>query len=317
MDRTEIENHILRHYYFCLEEGISSPVNVLTDKIPGANKSLFENAMEKMEKSGFLRDLHPGYYADITGLGMREAETRDLIPKERVELNYLVRFQILDFTAKAEDDLESDGWAEIDELELDVEPGHCGLDFNLVFLKDLGLITGESGQYYRITESGLRNLNKWRGQFRFQSEYERISNLAPQTRGREFEKLVTEIVKFAGWEAEHNVQTSFEQMDVVIHKGREFYLIECKWEKEPVESAVVNELLGKLSKRTLTNGILFSMSGFSSGVDKNVESLTGTKAILLFGEEDLRKLILQPAKFEDLLNEKFRALISQRKVVYE
>lgn len=106
-------------------------------------------------------------------------------------------------------------------------------------------------------------------------------------------------------------------MDVVIHKKREFYLIECKWEKKPIESKVVNELFGKLSKRTLTNGILFSMSGFTLGADKNVESLTGTKAILLFGEKDLKKLIINPSSFEDLLNEKFTALISQRKVVFD
>jgi hypothetical protein len=316
MDRTEIENHILHHYYICREKGIKSPINILVDKIPGANKSLFENVMEKMEKKGLLQDLQPGYYAEIAGLGINEAETLGLIPKERVDLNYLVRFQILDFAAKVEDDLESDSWAEISELKLDVAAGHSGLDFNFLFLKELNLITGDSGRYYRITGSGTRNLEKWRGQFRFQTEYDRISKLAPQARGREFEKLVTEIIKFAGWEAEHDVQTSFEQMDVVIHKEREFYLIECKWEKKPIESGVVNELFGKLSKRTLTNGILFSMSGFSSGVDKNVESLTGKKAILLFGEKDIKKLILNPSSFEDLLNEKFTVLISQRKVVF-
>jgi|SRR5215213_4217090 len=317
MDKTEIENHILQHYYFCRETGVSSPINILVDKIPGANKSLFENEMEKMEKRGLLQDLRPGYYADITGWGMKEAEDRKLVPKEKVELNYSVRFQVLDFAAKAEDDVESDGWAEISEMKLEVEPGHSGLDFNLIFLKDLGLIAGDLSRYYRITDSGTRNLEKWRGQFRFQAEYDRIAALAPHARGREFENLVTEIVKFAGWEAEHDVKTSFEQMDVVIHKGREFYLIECKWEKNPIESKVVNELSGKLIKRTLTNGILFSMSGFSSGVGENVESLTGTKAILLFGEKDLKKLISNPSRFEDLLNEKFTALISQRKVVFE
>ncbi len=134
MDRTEIENYILQHYYFCREQRISSPINILVDKIPDANKSLFENVMEKMERNGLLQDLHPGYYADITGRGINEAESRDLIPKERVELNYLVRFQILDYAANAEDDIESDGWAEIDDLNLDVESGHSGLDFNFFFL---------------------------------------------------------------------------------------------------------------------------------------------------------------------------------------
>lgn len=317
MDKTEIENHILQHYYFCGEKGISSPINTLVDKIPGADKSLFENVMEKMEKKSLLQDLHPGYYADITGLGIKEAEDRGIIPKEKVDLNYLVRFQILDFAAKADDNPASDGWAEINELKIAVEPGHSGLDFNFFFLKALGLISGDLSPYYRITGLGIRNLEKWRVKFRFQKEFDRISNLSPHIRGKEFEKLVAEIVKFAGWEAEHDVRTSFEQMDVVINKKREFYLIECKWEKKPIESAVVNELFGKLGKRTLTNGILFSMSGFTSGVDKNVESLTGTKAILLFGEKDIKNLILNPSSFEGLLNEKFTALISQRKVVFD
>lgn len=316
MDKTEIENHILRHYYMCREKGINSPINVLVKQIPGADENTFENVMEKMERNYLLRDIQTGYVAEITGRGINEAETRGLISSDKVDSNYLVRFQILDYAAEAENDVKSDGWADTYTIGIDTEPDHSGIDFNLDFLKELGLIEGDLSPHYRITDSGTRNLEKWRGQFQFQAEYKRISALSPQTRGVEFEKLISDIIKFAGWKAEHDVRTSFEQMDVVIHREREFYLIECKWEKRPVESAVVNELSGKLIKRTLTNGILFSMSGFSSGVSENVEFLAGTKAILLFGENDIKKMIANPVSFEDLLNEKFTALISQRKVIY-
>ena len=62
-------------------------------------------------------------------------------------------------------------------------------------------------------------------------ELETISSFEPQKRGREFQSFFAKLVLREGWEKEEGVRTLSEEMDVMIHKGREFYLIECKWEK--------------------------------------------------------------------------------------
>src|SRR6476620_10253758 len=79
--------------------------------------------------------------------------------------------------------------------------------------------------------------------------YQDIRSLPPHERGIQFQKLIAEIAKLQGWEQEEGVQTSNEEIDVIIYREREFYLIECKWLKEGVETKEVDVLHGKVSKR--------------------------------------------------------------------
>jgi len=60
-------------------------------------------------------------------------------------------------------------------------------------------------------------------------------------------------------------------MDVMIHKGRDFFGIECKWEKKPIQAGVIRELFGKLGNRIDVKGIIVSMSGFSKGAIVEVQ----------------------------------------------
>lgn len=124
-------------------------------------------------------------------------------------------------------------------------------------------------------------------------------------------------MEFTGWNQEANVMTSYEQIDVVIHRNREFYLIECKWEKDPIEAGEIDKLFGKLRRRIGTNGFLMSMSGFTSGAIENVEDSTSDKLILLFGKEDIEEIIANPNSFDSLFNEKCEELVMRRKAIYK
>lgn len=191
---------------------------------------------------------------------------------------------------------------------------------NLDFLKEMNFIKDESSNTYKITDLGVKKFKDWERKKYFIDEFEKLSNLTnltPQQRGRELEKLIANVLEFAGWRQEANVTTAYEQIDVVIHKNREFYLIECKWEGNPIEADVVDKLFGKLSRRAGTNGILVSMSGFTKGCIDCVKDFTNQKLILLFGKGDVEQIISNPHSFDELLNEKIKELVMRRKVIWQ
>jgi restriction endonuclease Mrr len=140
--------------------------------------------------------------------------------------------------------------------------------------------------------------------------------MRPQQRGREFQKLFARIVGLSGWSYEEGVRTSHEEIDLIVHKNRDYYLIECKWEKEPIEGPVVRELYGKLGNRTDIRGVLVSMSGFTSGAVKQVQDFANANLILLFGQEDVNALISGKSSFEDFIGEKHHQLVTRRIVHY-
>jgi len=155
-----------------------------------------------------------------------------------------------------------------------------------------------------------------RRQVAIAEEYERISILEPRPRGHEFQKLFASIAAHHGWSQDESVRTSNEEMDVIIHRGREYYLIECKWERDRVQARVIRELRGKLDNRTGVQGVVVSMSGFTSGAVQQVEDYVGSRVILLFGPEDVRSMVYESTALDDLLNKKYGALVSRKEALF-
>jgi hypothetical protein len=116
-----------------------------------------------------------------------------------------------------------------------------------------------------------------------------------------------------GWETDEGVRTSHEEMEVIVWREREYYLLECKWEKDTIEAGVVRELFGKLGNRVGVNGIVMSMSGFAKGAAEQTEDYAGQRVILLFGEEGIKGLVYGQKRFTDLLDIKYRQLATKRK----
>ncbi len=140
--------------------------------------------------------------------------------------------------------------------------------------------------------------------------------MSPQPRGRALQKLVAKVIEQHGWGQDESVRTSNEEMDVIVFREREYYLLECKWEKDRIEAAVIRELFGKLNNRIDVRGIVVSMSGFTEGAVKQVEDYISHRIILLFGGEDIRTLFYGQATFDDLLNAKYKELVTKRKVEF-
>lgn len=188
---------------------------------------------------------------------------------------------------------------------------------NLSFLTDADYVKDTSSSSFRITHKGVDAVQKWRQQKALGEEFDRIKELAPRPRGRALQKLLTKAIGQSGWSQEEGVRTSHEEMDVIIHRGREYYLVESEWVNDPVEASVVRELKGNLDNRVDVRGSVVSMSGFTAGAVQQAADYAGQRVILLFGPEDMRALVDQEISFEKLLDEKYKALVTRRQIVWQ
>lgn len=251
--------------------------------------------------------------------GIIYAESEGLIDSILIEKNNFVRNHILKFLADSYKKEKTQKFRSFYKVQANKKISKDELSTNLLFLWERGFIQG-SKEGYRITEAGLDNFNKHEARNYCLSEFTRLiqtEKITPQKRGIEFQKLISKVCEVACWKQEEGVLTSNEEIDVIIHKNREFYLIECKWQKKPIQPAAINHHLIKLIDRTDTKGIVISMSGFTSGAVKKVVDSTTRKLIILFGKEDIEQIISNPDSFEDLLNEKYTELISRRKAIWK
>ena len=187
---------------------------------------------------------------------------------------------------------------------------------NLNVLKDTGYVES-APMGYKITLQGIDAVKKWRKRVELVTEFEQISEMSPQPRGRALQKLLAKVFEQYGWSQEEGVRTSHEEMDVIVHKEREYYLIECKWEKDHIEADVVRELFGKLNNREGVRGIIVSMSGFTSGAVKQAEEYANIRVILFFGPEDVRSLVYERSSFDTLLNSKYQKIITRKQVLFD
>lgn len=61
-------------------------------------------------------------------------------------------------------------------------------------------------------------------------------------------------------------------------------------------------------------GIVASMSGLTTGAVEHAADHAGQRVILLFSPGDVRALTHQESSFEELLNEKSKALVTRRQI---
>ena len=317
MEKVEIENEILKHFYGCWEMRADCSLTKVYQKLDQIGRKVIEKVGDDLERSGFIKGLLNSAYGELTAHGIIEAEKRGVVPIERLLRNEEVRFRILEFAAPfyGEDDPVDD-----DDIMSAHRISEKEYGSNFDFLENCGFVVSDAVRTFYIQQSGVKQFEIWRKRRCFREEFENLKNLTDMTaqqRGTKLEQLISDLLEFAGWKQEKNVTTIYEQIDVVIHLDREFYLIECKWEKNPIEAETIDKLFGKLSRRAGTNGILISVSGFTKGSIECVKDFTNQKLILLFGSKDLERIIVNPNTFEEILNHKYKELVMRRNVECE
>jgi hypothetical protein len=189
---------------------------------------------------------------------------------------------------------------------------------NLDVLKDEYFYVEEDSAlgFFKLTYHGLAFSERCKQMSEVIDQFEKLSGLQPQARGRAFQKFFATLLAQDNWLQAEGVRTSHEEMDIIISRDREYYLVECKWEKDPIEAAVIRELMGKLTNRIDVKGIAVSLSGFTQGALDQAEQFMNNRVIILFGSEDVRSIVDGRASFTDLLNEKYREAVTRRNIIF-
>lgn len=316
MDLSAVRSVILRVLYETYFRD-DSPVDI--DEIRkqlNINATILEEVTNKLESENLIRVRTAGPSYSITAQGILVAEEKGIAPRELITQNEHIRSTILDELVRIYDE---NRWYSDSHFEMLAKA--TGFDvyavvFNLKCLHDLGYVKPVTYASYAPTEYGDEIVRDRRRRKELLSELARIETSIPQQRGRDFEKLFAKIMELSGWLCEEGVSTSHEEIDIFCHKNREYYLIECKWEKDAIEASVVRELFGKLGNRSEIRGILVSMSGFTAGAAEQVKDYANANLVFLFGHDDVNDLLLGKSLFDNLLDEKHHQLVTRRKVVY-
>lgn len=312
----QIEEAILKALYVGWAARCDVSLNIILEEGKW-DKSVFWRVAEQMENRDRVITAEAGWsMCELTPHGVLYAEGKGAPPAEEIERHQMARSEILSQLA---DLYDREGvraelhYSEIcDATGLDIEI----VLLNLSFLSEVGYVLDTSSSSFRITHPGMDAVRQWRQRKALGEELERIKALAPQPRGRALQKLLAKAIEQLGWLQEEGVRTSHEEIDVIIYRDREYYLVECKWVADPVEASVVRELKGKLDNRVDVRGIVLSMSGFSAGAVEQAVEYAGQRVILLIGPEDVRALISQNSTFEELLNEKYKALVTRKQIIW-
>lgn len=279
----------------------------------------FNKAIEHLKHKYLIKIVATDLHSQITAHGILETENTGIAPAELRGQSRVMRTQIMDRLGRAWDEKGPNHHVDVDDLletsGADIES--VDVDTCLRFLKDAEYIEDVTIRTFRITPAGYEYVQGWRKTVSIAEEFESLSKLTPQERGRKFQKLLARTLAEHGWRQEEGVNTSHEEMDVIVHREREYYLIECKWKRAPIKASVIRELFGKIENRVDVRGIAASLSGFTTGAVEQSQEYACKRAILLFGKQDVENLIYQKVSFEDLLSFKYNKLVTRREAVYE
>lgn len=130
----------------------------------------------------------------------------------------------------------------------------------------------------------------------------------------QFEKMVGEAFRKQGFTVQETDKGPDGGVDLVLRKGREVFLVQCKqWRASKVGVQVVRELYGVMSARGVTGGFVVTSGAFTSDAWRfakgtNLQLIDGKRLIQWFKTPDLVR-VTPPA--EESLGEADRAIVSQ------
>jgi DNA-binding Lrp family transcriptional regulator len=316
MNQEDIKAILLERAYDSYFHGRGAVnLNTLNDELR-VDQTVFWNIVHQMSQQGLIRAYAMGGNYKIQSYGIVKAEEQNIVAEKIKNENQHIRTRVLEKLAKVYKTSGADADAYIEFMAQEFAFDIYALANNLQVLEELGYIEAIANGSYKLTLRGLDAIHERREIAGFAREYEQISTLTPQPRGRALQDLLAKVIEKHGWSQEQDGRASQGEIDVVIHKAREYFLTESKWEKDPIETPIVRELHGKLSYRIGVQGIIVSMSGFTGGAVAQAEDYASSRIILFFGKRDIEQIIFQQVSLDALLDEKYQQLITWRKVIY-
>ncbi|MCV9937694.1 restriction endonuclease [Boseaceae bacterium BT-24-1] len=149
---------------------------------------------------------------------------------------------------------------------------------------------------FRADESILRQLEE-----RFLALHEMSDE--PQSRGRHFETLLTDLFNAWGMAARGGFHVVGEQIDGSFQHGNDTYLLEAKWHRAKTDATTLHGFQGKVNERPeWTRGLFVSFSGFT---EVGLQAFTARKIILADGM-DIYDALARRLSIPDIIAAKVR-----------
>ncbi|WNZ60940.1 restriction endonuclease [Myxococcus sp. MxC21-1] len=131
-----------------------------------------------------------------------------------------------------------------------------------------------------------------------------------QRRGYELQDLLNELLAIHGVPAARSFTRNDggEQIDGAFRHGAWYYLVECRWRREPADTRDLDGLVGQVNRSGKQSmGLFLSMNGWSANVVPLLKQ-NASKSILLADGVDLRAVLTGALSFQELLDAKERVL---------
>ncbi|MCX5205833.1 restriction endonuclease [Streptomyces sp. NBC_00237] len=128
-------------------------------------------------------------------------------------------------------------------------------------------------------------------------------------RGRAFEEWMFRLLLAHGCRAERGIPHGGEQLDFLVLEP--FHAVmECRWKQSRLQPGELSDLRGKLAHRpALVAGIYVSMSGFTPNTAEHAAREAHSRAVLLWGLDDVQQLLSGSVHVQDLFKQHVAAHI--------
>jgi hypothetical protein len=131
-----------------------------------------------------------------------------------------------------------------------------------------------------------------------------LSALAPQARGYAFEVFLKDLFDAYGLAAQEPFRLRGEQIDGSFQFGHETYLIEAKWQGQPMGAAELHTFHGKIEQKAAwTRGLFVSNSGFT---EEGLVAFGRGKRVVCMDGYDLYETLNREIPFNNVLERKIR-----------
>ncbi|MHB1769083.1 MAG: TIR domain-containing protein [Phycisphaerae bacterium] len=163
------------------------------------------------------------------------------------------------------------------------------------------------GQYGGKEATDLRNLRE---------EFAKLSEMKDRNAaGLAFEKLLTSLFGLFGLAPRAGFRVIGEQIDGAFELDHEIYLVEAKWEQNPMAEAELLVFRGKIEgKSPYTRGVFIAINGISKPAEQAIT--TGKQAsFFLVDGYDLNAVLEGKIPLDTLLRNKQRRLAEEGKIM--
>lgn len=137
----------------------------------------------------------------------------------------------------------------------------------------------------------------------------------PQAAGLKFERILNRLFELCGLAPRQAFRVNGEQIDGSFDLDHETYLVEAKWEKQPLSEASLLIFRGKIEgKSAFTRGVFISLNGIS---DSARDAITRGKQPTFFVVDgyDLAMVLAEQTALSEFLRQRRRLLAEEGKVV--